>query len=69
MDPGFCEKVTCRRSKVFNREWNRLWQEHNTEMKEALDDQAAFEAFKAKIRREAKEATEGLLGRMPNSSA
>lgn len=38
-------------------------------MKEALDDQLVFEAFKAKIRREAKEATEGLLGRMPGASA
>lgn len=69
VDPGFCEKATCKRSKVFNREWNRLWQEHNSEMKEALDDQVAFEVFKAKIRREAKEATEGLLGRMPGVSA
>lgn len=69
VDAGFCEKATCKRSKVFNREWNRLWQEHNSEMREALDDQAVFEAFKAKIRREAKEATEGLLGRMPGVSA
>lgn len=69
VDPGFCEKATCKRSKVFNKEWNRLWQEHNSEMKEALDDQVAFEAFKARIRREAKKATEGLLGRMPGVSA
>ena len=33
-------------------------------MKAALDDRVAFEEFKARIRREAKEKTEGLLGRM-----
>ena len=38
-------------------------------MKQALDDHVAFEAFKARIRREAKEVTEGLLGRMPEVSA
>jgi len=68
VDSGFCEKATCGRSKVFNREWNRLWQEHNSEMRQALDDQVAFEAFKARIRREAKEVTEGILGRMPATS-
>jgi len=69
VDAGFCEKATCGRSKVFNREWNRLWEAHNTELKEALDDQVAFEAFKARIRQEAKEATDGLLGRMSKVSA
>jgi len=69
VDPGFCEKSTCGRSKVFNREWNRLWNEHNSEMKQALDDQVAFEAFKAKIRRAAAQVTEGILGRMPEGTA
>jgi hypothetical protein len=66
VDNNFCERSSCGRSLVFNREWNRLWVAHSTEMKEALDDNATFEQFKARIRREATEVTEGLLGRMPS---
>ncbi|KAF8462064.1 hypothetical protein BDZ91DRAFT_364024 [Kalaharituber pfeilii] len=69
VDPNFCERASCGRSSVFNREWNRLWEAHNSEMKAALDDSAAFEEFKARIRREAKEVTDELLGRMPTSTA
>jgi len=66
VDAGFCERSSCRKSNIFNKEWNRLWELHNNEMRASLDDSdttggKAFEDFKARIRKEAQEATEQRL--------
>ena len=67
MNLVFQQKVAEKEAKLKQSE-EELYARHR-EMKEALDDQVAFEAFKAKIRQEAKEATDGLLGRMTKASA